>query len=368
MSQKTQVVVGRTPALPANPPGLRMPLPQGRVQVQNLTPLEKQRLESLGLAGVTEIPENFAELSETALRAAGRQASAALLAEVAAETDSQLLDELQSRVGAGFQSLKAPTEVDISTLPPDQRKVYEQLLQKMVSNRAATRPVTDLSQLSPSVAAAVSQLDEPTITDDRKQANYASGAAKVAAEPPAVSQPAAAAGNCARCGHPKDHDYDIPITEAEKDAYLACILCLRPYEATESLFGGRLRLRLRSLSAADLDAIWRQIMWDEQAGRIVNVADKLEFSQRYRLTLSLLSFETPEALYTFPGSLADWQPGISEDGGKVYACWQSLSQTLSLNESLLRVLNGAVMRFYLRLSKLENLADDPNFYKAGDPS
>jgi len=361
----------------------RLPLPTGAVKVQNLTPAERRKLESMGLGDLHEIPENLADITEAALQETSGKSPNALLAKatkesIREETTDELVAELQARLGRGFKPVTGPAEIDIAQLAPEKQQLYRDLIAQMLQQRAKTalvdKELQSLRNLPPSVQQAVESLDEPetpapNIVDDLKSRHYDSGAERAAtvetpdaAEAPADNQLHA---NCARCGFPKQLNYDVTITDAEKDQYLMSMQLLRPFEYREKLFGGRWTVTLRALTVDDADRVWQQLLRDELNKRIVNVADKMEFSQRYRLALSLIRLETDLNVYTFPNTFEDWNPAVETEHGKLYDCWMTMKEALSLNESSYRVLSKCVLQFSAKMQKLEALADDENFYKAG---
>lgn len=369
--KKETVVVGLpTAASQAKP---RLPLPTGSIQLKKLSPAERRRLEQLGWAGQDELPENFVSIAEAAFQATtgrspGQIRAAAVMSPEEVETDADLAAELQRRVGRDFQRAGLPPEVDIQDLPPAQQTEYRQLLASVLEQRQAERQQEqELDGLPASVASAAREADRhepgPPLVDDRQGGQYATGAAKPAEHAHGPADPRT--GLCARCGYPKDQFYDIPVTEEEKDLYQAAALYLQPLESQVTLMGGRLHLRWRALGVDDNDSIWKQLLLDEAAGHVSAAAEKMEYAQRYRIVLSLIRYETPDNVYTFPGSLDNWPPVESTGRGRLWDCWSVVRQTLKLNESVYRLVAGEQLKFALKLQKMEQLAEDENFWKAG---
>lgn len=370
VDKKRETIVGAaTPSAPAGKS--RLPLPTGSIQIKKLSPIEKKRLEQLGWDGQNDLPENFAAIAEAALQATTGRSASQLRAAASGradtpETEDDMLQELQARAGRGFQRVAAPPETNINDLPAEQQAEYRRLLNNMLQQHDAEKQaVRDRAGLPESVAAAVQEASQSAtpVVDDRQSPQYASGADKTPVEAPKHT-----GQHCARCGYPKDQFYDIPITDEEKDQYLLSALHLRPLEADTTLFGGRLQLRWRALSVEDNEDIWRQLLLDEASGFVSTAADKMEYSQRYRLTLSLIQYETDDNITRFQGELAKWNPSVNSGRGKLWDCWSVLREILKLNESTYRVLAGEQLKFSMKLMKLEQLADDVGFWKAGGNS
>ena len=86
-------------------------------------------------------------------------------------------------------------------------------------------------------------------------------------------------------------DVKKKLTEAEKEAFFKCFLADKPYEAEETLFGGKLRVKFASLSVEQNNAIMRQMELDRRHKRAQDTDAYLIRVIQYRLAASLAELD-----------------------------------------------------------------------------
>ena len=193
------------------------------------------------------------------------------------------------------------------------------------------------------------------IKDDTKEAEYSAGTKKETQEPVQTS----GSKYCKHCGWDRDLEDGIEVSESDRIGFLQTMLGLQPFVKTIQLYGGRLNITVQALIPDEVDMCFRQVFIDRQKGRTQNHAEEAEALARYKTCLQIAEIVGPNLHYVRPESV----PAISGET-EVYARWQQFIQELDRSETLHRNLLGAVGRFNALLGKLEDNADNENFWPA----
>lgn len=334
-------------------PGLtgQAPLPVGRpMRLKRVSPGERAVLEKYGWKDGDPVPTNLADVIEQA------------------EADASDLDNMPPPVDMKTPALKLPKEVDLSKMPAAEQEKYAQVLasltnaklQKVVEDELQDSYVPDGAGVNASaINDAIRAAAQPSnlIKDDTKEAEYASGAKKEIPE-----EPVQTSGNkyCAHCGWNKDIPDGIEVTEADRIGFLQTMLGLQPFTKTIRLYGGRLNITVQSLTPDEVDMCFRQVFLDRQNGRTQNHAEEAEALARYKACLQVIEIVGPNLHYVRPTNLPVQDKGETE----VFTRWRQFTLELDKSETLHRNLLGAVGRFNAILGKLEDNADNENFWPA----
>jgi hypothetical protein len=208
---------------------------------------------------------------------------------------------------------------------------------------------------------------------------------EVEPEPAANSKPATMRQLCIQCGW----DQDVPtIPEPEhkdKIAFLHAVLGQKVFSKRYLLFGGNLRVTLRTLTIKEIDALYAETFKAQKAGLIATAADYYEYLNRLRLYLQLTGLSSrqtathiklPEGLTpeTHPDAESHWEEflkkenAFKEDGNSLVMQIEEyvLSKVLK-TEHLQRTIGHTCNKFNRLVSKLEASVDNENFWNETEP-
>ena len=190
---------------------------------------------------------------------------------------------------------------------------------------------------------------------------------------------------CTQCGW----DQDVPtIPEPEhkdKLAFLHAVLGQKVFSKNYLLFGGNLRVTLRSLTIKEIDSLYSEAFAAQKLGIIATAADYYEYLNRLRLFLQLGGLSSrqtathvklPEGLSpeTHPDAESHWEAFLKKE-----ACFKDDGTSLILQiqdyvlnkvlktEHLQRTISHTCNKFNRLVSKLEASVDNENFWKETEP-
>ena len=190
---------------------------------------------------------------------------------------------------------------------------------------------------------------------------------------------------CIQCGW----DQDVPtIPEPEyqdKIGFLHSVLGHKVFSKRYSLFGGHLKLTLRTLTLREIDVLYQETFKAQKAGLIQTSADYYEYLNRQRLYLQLsglvsqqtaMHIKLPEGLSpeVHPEAISYWEAFLrseneyKEDGESLMMQVQEyvIGKVLQ-TEHLHRAVTHTCNKFNRLVAKLEACVDDPNFWNETEP-
>lgn len=290
------------------------------------------------------------------------------------------------------RSTKTDVLIDINVIPEDGVAAVKQMLTdaKGAAAKLAERAAENakMANMSPAAAAAYQQLldqeaAQAQIIDDRQDAPAAPVSApepapapppppapEPAQEPPKPVDPAPAPMTilpfCPRCGWDMRQKFDVEVTDQDKHDFLAAVLGNQRFKRDFSLMGGKVVLTFRTPLAEENKLVHRQLVFDQNAGRIATEAEWFTQMIEYRLAISLekvtddkgkpLSVvpETREFKYTPPPEEPLQTPLVS--------MLDYINSTVLAHE-VIRRLAGQHLRHFQRLVEaLEAMALEPSFW------
>lgn len=159
---------------------------------------------------------------------------------------------------------------------------------------------------------------------------------------------------------PKDsEDTDIDVTDTQKEEFLKAVMSEQPYYETIELFGGKTKVKLRTLSTEENEDVHAQVVFDGYEGIAQNDNHYFMIITLYRLSLSLISVDGKP-----------FAPNIDKD---------TKSEIENVNYVALRkrefdkwstprmaVVSGAFNDFENRVKTLVDKAFSPDFWKADE--
>jgi hypothetical protein len=190
---------------------------------------------------------------------------------------------------------------------------------------------------------------------------------------------------CIQCGW----DQDVPtIPEPEyqdKIGFLHSVLGHKVFTKRYSLFGGHLKLTLRTLTLREIDVLYQETFKAQKLGLIQTSADYYEYLNRQRLYLQLiglvsqqtaLHIKLPEGLSpeVHPEAVSYWETYLrsenayKEDGESLMMQVQEyVVDKVLRTEHMHRAVTHTCNKFNRLVAKLEACVDDPNFWNETEP-
>lgn len=226
--------------------------------------------------------------------------------------------------------------------------------------------------MSPTVAAEYRRLQEAKnqqsaeIVDDRAEV-----AAKEAVEekkapaPPGFDAPEPKSSFCPRCGWDMALPHDVKISDADKEDFLISVLGNTRFRKTYDLFGGKMTVHFRSVTADENEQIYRQIALDQQSGVIETRGEWIVKLLNYRMACALekVTGNDGKLLHEFP-ELDTTK--AEKDQTPVLPQYDLLAKTVLAQEATRRLL-GVHLREFSRLTEaLEAMALEPSFWNGID--
>lgn len=150
----------------------------------------------------------------------------------------------------------------------------------------------------------------------------------------------------------------IIISDEEKTSFFKAFLKNEPYTSEESLFGGELRLKFRSLTVDETKDAFNQMRIDQDSNVLTNDANYMIQLTNYRLALSLAAINDEEF------STINKKTYKPEDENDSYV----KARAASLNSWPMFKLSAFVEAYKIfedKLLQLTREVSSENFWKAG---
>jgi hypothetical protein len=124
-----------------------------------------------------------------------------------------------------------------------------------------------------------------------------------------------------------------------------------------------MNITFRSLTVEENDLVIKQLMQDWNDGKISGPAHSVSEATKYQLALSLASVETNVGIMKLP-ELTDYDYDPPEKGTVLPDIVAYVHQTALHNEPVRRIISKAYGHFIDTTSKLEAMAETPDFWQA----
>jgi hypothetical protein len=232
--------------------------------------------------------------------------------------------------------------------------------------------------MSPTVAAEYRRMQQMTssnqsaeIVDDR--AEVAAQEQNVAVEEkPAEQSPAPGFDTpplqhnyCPRCGWDTALPHDVKISDADKEDFLISVLGNTRFKKTYELFGGKMVVHFRSVTAEENEQIYRQIALDQQSGVIETRGEWVIKLLNYRMACALEKVTTSDGKILHAFDELDTTKK-DKDQTTILPAYDKMAATVLAQEATRRLL-GVHLREFSRLTEaLEAMALEPSFWNGID--
>lgn len=170
--------------------------------------------------------------------------------------------------------------------------------------------------------------------------------------------------NCMHCGWPVDSlDMCSPDT-LDKQVFVASVLGQKRFSKEFQIFDGKMRITFRSLTVEENDLVVKQLMKDWNDGKITGPAHSIAEATKYQLALGLESVSTSVGQVTLP-EYSDYDDDDPKEGNTILPkIVEYVTEHAMPNEPTRRIIAKAYGHFVTTQSKLEAMAEQPDFWKA----
>lgn len=339
------------------PPGLDqaqgLPFMAGQVI---LTPMEKAELRKHGWKDGDPIPTNMASLHAAA---------------AAARADADTLPAVNAE---GFKPLDVPQAIDIQQLPREKQTELARALEqaKLQARSYARQAAAQVDGAGPGVNEAITAGLAAPFEAATVEAPPQSAPPPAAAPAPAEEDEAGGAAlpkACPNCGHDLLRPAAAEPTVEDKLRWLVAQEGGQRFTKDYSLYGGRLVVTFRTLTAAEADMAWRQIAVDGTRSVRASVPEPEDTHWRnlmtYRLVMGLARVWTPTQGPQDNLTIDAWQVDREDypaPNTKVYAVLSQVTDALLPTENVRRVVGAAFHAFQLLAEHLEANAANDSFW------
>jgi hypothetical protein len=124
-----------------------------------------------------------------------------------------------------------------------------------------------------------------------------------ATEPAAAEEPSAVEEGlyttCPQCSWDMRDKYETVLTDAEKSGFVAAVLGGQQFYSQVPLFGGKLVLTFRTLTAREEDRIQRQLIQEARDSKLTSTTEWLAMSTTYHRAFSLARIDSERGMASY---------------------------------------------------------------------
>jgi hypothetical protein len=409
------------PAAAANPPGVTgdMPMRPGTVIAGNLTDKERRELQEAGIDPNGPLPQNVAQLLQQAKLEAQAESRNNLPPPVSPDTppvefnpididqnDPQAMAEFSRKVKevtvaqeAAKERAEMQEEVGVGTPPttnpadirpappqpepavPQQKSRAQQLVEAQKQAEQQNKEFEQRYAGMDDTVAKAAQVADGVIPPDHEievENDLADAIVSPSAEEPSRTGATLELKDCPHCGWDLAIDDPVEPDDFMKQQFLAAVLGRQTFKHVFELFGGSLKVTLRTLTTREVDQIYQQAFYETQNDVLKTQDDFYERVNRLRLFLQVCMLEGPK------GVIADLPDGLTKETNPTaeahYSGTVLEGQTLLPNierylldevlttEVLVRAIGNVCSGFNRLIAKMEAMIDNPDFWQATDSS
>lgn len=172
---------------------------------------------------------------------------------------------------------------------------------------------------------------------------------------------------CPRCGWDMRQKFEVEITDRDKEDFLATMLGNSRFRKEYELMGGKLKVVFRSVLAEENKLIYRQLLLDQQEGRVSSEAEWINQLMDYRLACSLESITTSKGI---PLAIIPELQAVPFEADKKRPLATALEvQLAEMNKTTLaqevtrRLINLHLRQFQRLVEAMEAMTLEPSFWE-----
>jgi hypothetical protein len=329
------------------------------VQAASISAFTKKTLEQFGWQDGDPIPEELGgyllELKNTLPSSARTDVlvDAALLNEEDAEKAREMIREAK-RIHAAITKQRASDEVT-KNMHPSVADAYRE----MVENDPDDGPqiIDDREQEEPAATPEAAAEQEKTVPPPMPP----NGPSEVEGVVPQIALPF-----CQRCGWDVRNKFDVEITEADKQNFVAATLGGARFRKVFPLFGGKMLVTFKTMLAKENDLVHRQLVIDQQDGSIATEPEWFLRLFEYRLACSLDRITDangkPVSIVPELGELPFTPPPDKPLQTPINNLLDYVNTKVIAHEVTRRLVGTHLRHFQRLVEGLEAIADDPSFW------
>lgn len=287
----------------------------------SLTDFEREALNKLGVEGdVTVLPANIAEKIEA--------------------------------VGVG-----SGNTINFDDLPEDKKKEIAEFIKqapKADSSSTAGSDGTPAGGVKIPKPVIIDDLEEKAKSEDPKQPNL------TPLNGPSVI--------CPHCGWDTRNTDLTEVTDTDKIDFVQSILGGIRFKKTYNLFGDKLRITFRTLTTAESDMAYKQIIIDSQKDIRNRVIGDTSFYWKtlmaYRALMAVEKIESAYNVVEVPPIMEIESDPVEEPNTKVFALFDSLVEQVMPSEAIRNAIAHTYTEFNSLCEKLQSMAESKDFWNA----
>jgi hypothetical protein len=334
--------------LPAGLPGMMRP---GTV----LTEMEKEGLKQLG---IVDSPEN-------------------LPSNIADKIDKIVKDASKVEVPKVDKPLHIPEPVDFSELPAEKKREIVNFIKEAAEEtkkEQSRKPSYVDPPLDPKI------FKEPEVIDDLISTTpqpKKEEAPKATAEPEKPNVPVSETGLvnhgpslCPHCGWDTTKTELTEVSDDDKMDFVQSILGGIRFKKSYAVFGGKITIVFRSLTTAESDMAYKQLIVDAQNDLQSKILSDTSFYWRtlmaYRAMMSIERIESTDNVIEVP-PITEIEVDASEypkPNTKLFALFDNLIEQLMPTEVMRNTVTHLYTEFNSLCEKLQAMAESKDFWQA----
>ena len=171
---------------------------------------------------------------------------------------------------------------------------------------------------------------------------------------------------CQRCGWDNRIKFEAEPTERDKEDFLATLLGNNRFKKHYELFGGKMRVLFRGLSAEENKLIYRQLVLDQQENKIATEAEWFLQMLDYRMSCSLeqITDKNGKVLVVMPElKEQSFQPDPEQPLATALTKQLAyLNENVLTQEATKRLVGTQLRQFQRLVEALEAMALEPSFW------
>lgn len=312
-----------------------------------LTDIEKEGLKQLGIVEDTsKIPSNIAEKV------------------------SAVLADSSAPMPMPTQALKMPTPVDFKDLPEEKKKEISDFIKS-----AGTAP-SNFRETPPRFSELTNPdlIKEPVIIDDIKpEPKPEPEPVPAAYEEPKISTDSGLFNKdnitkCPHCGWDASNKELTVVTEQDKTDFIQSILGGIRFKKVYELYGGRLKITFRTLTTAESDMAYKQLLVDAQNDLQSKILGDTSFYWRtlmaYRAVIAVEKIESENNIIEIPpvDEIEVEEGSYSRPNTKLFALFDDLVAQIMPSEMLRNTVSHLYTEFQALVEKMQAMAESKDFW------
>lgn len=263
--------------------------------------------------------------------------------------------------------LKVPDAVPFEDIPEEKKKEIMDFIAKANADATAPKAAPAPPMTNPDL------FPKPLIIDDLDEVTTKSTEPVI--ETPHVHNDSGLLDkdkvvNCPQCGWDTRKDDTVAVTDNDKIDFVQSILGGIRFRKSYQLFGGKMTLVFRTLTTAESDMAYKQLLVDANNDIQTKIISDTSFYWRtlmaYKAVMSVDRIESDSNVLEIP-PIADIEVdegSYSKPNTKLYAVFDQLVESVMPSEVLRNAISHLFTEFTALVEKMQAMAEDKDFWQA----